>query len=198
MGKLFSRFVLWLYGWKIQPDLPEEVHNCVMLAAPHTSNWDYVIARPAFKLLGINIRYTIKDSFMKFPMNLFFGPLGGIAIDRSPKNPGEKRKSMVEAMIDLFKNNENLTIMVTPEGTRSKRDRWKSGFYYTALGAGVPICLGFLDFEKKIAGVGGVIHPSGNFEEDLIKICAFYKDIPGKRPEKFSIDTRHLEKEEPA
>lgn len=125
---------------------------------------------------------------MRFPFNLVFGPLGGIAIDRSPKKAGEERKSMTEAMVELFEKNKELAVMVTPEGTRSLRTKWKTGFYHVAVGAGVPIALGYLDYKKKEAGVGKIIYPSGDMQKDMREIMIFYKDISGKHPEKFSID----------
>ena len=162
--------------------------RCVMIAAPHTSNWDFVFARAAFYLMDIPVRYTVKNDWMRFPFNLIFGPLGGIGIDRSPKIPGEERRSMTEAMIELFKQNEKLAVMVTPEGTRSLRTKWKTGFYHVAVGAQVPIALGYLDFKNKEAGVGKIILPSGDMQKDMKQIMDFYKNIKGKHPENFSVD----------
>ncbi len=95
---------------------------------------------------------------------------------------------MTESMIELFDFNEELVVMVTPEGTRSLVTKWKTGFYHVAVGAKVPIGLGYLDYKNKIAGVGKVVVPSGHMEKDMREIMAFYKDIQGKYPEKFSID----------
>lgn len=188
MGKWISRFIFWLFGWKIDRSLQADYRRCVMIAAPHTSNWDFIFARAAFFLLDIPVRFTVKQEWVRFPFNYVFNPLGAIAIDRRPKKAGDPRPSMVESMIRLFDNNRSLVVLVTPEGTRSYRDKWKTGFYHVALGAGVPIGLGYLDFKNKVAGVGKMIYPTGDMEKDMREIMAFYKHIPPKHPEKFSVD----------
>ncbi|MCS6819556.1 MAG: 1-acyl-sn-glycerol-3-phosphate acyltransferase [Chitinophagales bacterium] len=159
-----------------------------MVAAPHTSNMDFPLAMLCFFAMGIPVRFTIKKEWMRFPFNLVIGPLGGIAIDRSPRQPGEQRRSMTEAMIDLFHQRKELVVLVTPEGTRSRNEKWKTGFYYVALGAKVPLALGYLDYEKKEAGVGMLFEPTGNIEADMQIIMDFYRDKKGRYPEKFSTD----------
>ena len=188
MGKLISKFIFFIFGWKLDDHLKADFRRCVMIASPHTSNWDFIFARAAFSLLNIPVRFTVKNDWMKFPFNLIMGPLGAIAIDRSPKVPGQPRPSMTEAMIELFKQNKELVVLVTPEGTRSLVTKWKTGFYHVAVGANVPIALGYLDFKNKVAGVGKIVYPSGDMQKDLREIMAFYKPIPPKHPEKFSID----------
>lgn len=188
MGKLISKFVFWIFGWKFKDAVGGGYNRAVMIAAPHTSNWDLVFARAAFYLMDIPVRYTVKKEWMRFPFSLIFGPLGAIAIDRSPKKAGEERKSMTEAMIQLFDGRGDLCVMVTPEGTRSLRTKWKTGFYHVAVGAKVPIGLGYLDYKNKVAGVGKLIYPSGDMQKDMKEIMDFYKPIQGKHPEKFSVD----------
>lgn len=192
MGKLISRFIFWLYGWRIDDGLKgplaKDARRCVMIAAPHTSNWDFIFARATFSLMEIPVRYTVKKEWLRFPVGGIFKSLGAIGIDRSPKKPGEPRPSMTEAMIQLFKENKELAVMVTPEGTRSLRTKWKTGFYHVAVGAGVPIGLGYLDYKNKVAGVGRMLYPSGDMDKDMREIMAFYKDIKGQHPDKFSID----------
>lgn len=188
MGKLLSRIIFFIFGWKIDDHLQADFRRCVMIASPHTSNWDFVFARAAFALMGIPVRFTVKKEWTAFPFNLFMNPLGAIAIDRSPRRPGEQRKSMTEAMIDLFKENDELVVLVTPEGTRKKVTKWKTGFYHVAVGAGVPVALGYLDYKNKIAGVGKIVTPSGDMHKDLKEIMDFYKSIPPKHPDLFAID----------
>lgn len=188
--RFLSSIFMKLMGWKMNLHglNPKSFNRAVMLAAPHTSNWDLPIARAAFFLMGIPVRFTVKKEWMKFPFNLIMKPLGGIAIDRSPKKEGAQRLSMTEAMIELFHQNKELVVLVTPEGTRSYNEKWKTGFYYVAVGAKVPIALGYLDYAKKEAGVGLVFEPSGNIESDMQKIMDFYRNIKGKFPEQFSTD----------
>ncbi len=183
------RFIFWLIykfnGWGIKGQLPPDVKKCVMLASPHTSNYDLVYAIVGLKYLGVKVRFTIKKEWLSFPFGLFMKPLGAIGIDRGPKT--KDRKSMVDAMTELYNDRDELTVLVTPEGTRKKVKKWKSGFYYVALNAKVPIALGYLDYKNKIAGIGPVIYPSGDFEKDLRVIQEFYTTIPSKFPEKFGV-----------
>ena len=180
-----------LMGWKISGGVPEGLKQCVMVAAPHTSNWDALYTRLGLVALGVNARITIKDSYMKFPFGPFVRAMGGIGINRAPKQEGEERPSMVQVMADLFKTHEDLVMLVTPEGTRARQEQWKSGFYHIAITAGVPIALAYMDYQKKETGVAKVIYPSGNFEKDMQEIMAFYASVQAKFPEKFSVDTRY-------
>jgi 1-acyl-sn-glycerol-3-phosphate acyltransferase len=182
---------LKLMGWETDNHWPENLSQCVMIAAPHTSNWDALYARLALKVLGVNVRLTIKDSYMQFPLGPFVRAMGGIGIDRRPKQAGEPRPSMVQVMTDLFKQHPELVMLVTPEGTRARQEQWKTGFYYVAVNAGVPIALAYMDYEQKKAGVGKIIHPTGNFEEDMAEIMDFYAGIQAKFPEDFSVDQRY-------
>lgn len=184
LKKLF-RLIFKLKGWKIKGEFPEEVKKCVMIGAPHTSNMDTILSVAAFDIMGIPLRFTIKKEWLRFPMSIFLKPLGAIGIDRANKHG--KKKSMVEGMVDLFNRHKELVIIVTPEGTRKKVTQWKTGFYFVAQKAKVPIVLGYLDYKNKIAGIGEVIYPTGNIEKDFQKIAAFYKDITPKFPEQFAL-----------
>lgn len=186
--------MFWLAGWKISNPFPGKIQRCVLVSAPHTSNWDFFYAIFAFRLLNIKARFTIKKEWMRFPFNLIMKPLGALSIDRGPKN-SEHRKSTVEAMVDLFKKYDKLTILVTPEGTRSKTEQWRTGFYHAAVGAGVPIALGYLNYKDKVGGIGKIIYPH-HFEQDMREIMAFYKASYPKFPEKFSIDLRYKDIED--
>jgi hypothetical protein len=166
----------------------------VVTAAPHTSNWDAVYSLAAFELLGLPVRFTIKKEWMTFPFNLVLGPLGGLSIDRSPREDGHggrTRPSMVEAMVRLFEETPgDLAMMVTPEGSRSRRSTWKTGFWHVARQAKVPILLGYLDYERREAGLGAVIEPT-DLERDMRTLMAFYAGISGRHPERFELDARY-------
>ncbi|MFW2148054.1 1-acyl-sn-glycerol-3-phosphate acyltransferase [Acinetobacter sp. TY1] len=187
---------LGLIGWKIDNHWDLNIDQCVMIAAPHTSNWDALYARLALKALGVNVRITIKDSYMKLPLGPFVRAMGGIGINRRPKKEGEARSSMVELMSDLFKTHEKLVMLVTPEGTRAKQEKWKTGFYHVAINAGVPIALAYMDYDKKTTGVGKIIYPTGDYEKDMAEIMAFYAQINPKFPELFSVDIRYHSSQE--
>nr|WP_218955967.1 1-acyl-sn-glycerol-3-phosphate acyltransferase [Acinetobacter sp. YH12027] len=180
-----------LLGWQIDNHWDLNIDQCVMIAAPHTSNWDALYARLALKALGVNVRITIKDSYMKFPFGPFVRAMGGIGINRRPKQDGEARQSMVELMADLFKHHPKLVMLVTPEGTRAKQEKWKTGFYHVAMQAGVPIALAYMDYAQKKTGVGKIVYPTGDYEKDMAEIMDFYAQIHAKFPEKFSVDTRY-------
>jgi 1-acyl-sn-glycerol-3-phosphate acyltransferase len=192
MRKFIARILFRISGWTMDENIPAEVQRCVIIAAPHTSNWDLWYARLAFFLMDIPLRFTIKKEWMRFPFGPLTRALGGIGIDRSPKQPGQPRKSMTEAMADLFTKHEVLAVMVTPEGTRSLRTEWKTGFYHVAQMADVPIALGYLDYKRKHAGVGPIIHPSGDIDKDMRTMMDFYRDITPCHPEKFSLDQRYV------
>ncbi|WP_256414539.1 1-acyl-sn-glycerol-3-phosphate acyltransferase [Acinetobacter sp. 5862] len=181
-----------LMGWELDNHWDLNVDQCVMIAAPHTSNWDALYARLALKALGVNVRLTIKDSYMKFPFGPFVRAMGGIGIDRSVKQEGQARPSMVQLMSDLFKTHPKLVMLVTPEGTRAKQEQWKTGFYHVATTAGVPIALAYMDYAKKKTGVGKIIYPTGDYEKDMVEIMSFYAEINAKFPEKFSVDQRYI------
>ena len=121
---------------------------------------------------------------MFFPMNIVLKIFGVIPVDRNNKSGGlSKKNSMVDAMVQLFEEREKLVIMITPEGTRKYAPRWKTGFYHVAKRAGVPIVLGYLDYEKKHAGVGPIVYPGANTDEDMETIKSFYRNVTGKYPE---------------
>ncbi len=173
--------------WQVVNNHPEETQHCVMIGAPHTSNWDFVYAIAAFEYLKIPFRFTIKKEWMKFPFGGIMRSLGAIGIDRTPKNPGEKRKSTVEAMVDLMNAHKRLAIVVTPEGTRKPVKKLKTGFYYVALNAKVPIALGFMDYKRKVAGIEKIIHPSGDIQADFAIIRDYYKTVSARYPEQNSM-----------
>ncbi|SRR5690554_381470 len=176
--KALSQFIFWITGWKVVGKIPKELKKFVMVAAPHTSNWDLLYARAAYYILNINVRYTIKKELFFFPLGVFLRQIGGIAIDRTTK------ENKVDSMSRMFEREDELALLVTPEATRSYAPEWKKGFYYIALAANVPIICGYLDYKKKHAGIGPIIYPSGDYEKDLNKLLKFYRTITPKYPEK--------------
>ena len=186
----FYRFMFWLRGWKVDKNLPPEIKKCVVVAAPHTSNWDYWYMMAAFGIFDLRMRVTMKKEWTRFPFGILTRPLGAVAIDRTPKTPDAPRPSLVEAMVRLFENRDKFIMVVTPEGSRSKQDEWKTGFYHVAVGAKVPICLGYVDYKRKIAGIAKTFYPS-DFEQDMRMMMDFYKTITPYAPHKFALDKRY-------
>lgn len=177
MKRLIAKFVLFISGWKPNYEERLKVPKSVMLAAPHTSNWDIVYALAVYWLEGIDAKFLIKDAYTKGFFGFFFKWLGAIGVDRAKNN------NLVDYSVQLFKTNDQLTLMVPAEGTRRRVEKWKTGFYHIAKNANVPVSFGYLDYKKKIAGVGKVFDLSRNFEQDMQVIEDFYATISAKHPE---------------
>ncbi len=161
--------------------VPRDIPKAVIIMAPHTSNWDFVIGRLAFYWYGIRPRILIKKEAFTPLMGPLLRWLGGIPVHRG------KSQNTVKKVTRQFEQNERFYLLITPEGTRRRVNRWKRGFYFIALEAGVPVFLGFLDYRRKEGGVGMMVVPSGNFEADFRIIEDFYRDKHPLRPEKFNL-----------
>ena len=175
MGKA----ILDAAGWTIDGGAPD-ARKFVLVAAPHTSNWDFLYAIACTSALGLNLRFMAKDSLFRGPQGTLLRALGGIAIDRSKAN------NVVDAMIDAFAHTEELALLVPPEGTRKAGRYWKSGFYHIARGAGVPVALGFLDYPNKRVGIGPLLRVSGDVRADMDRVRGFYADKGAKVPAYFT------------
>jgi len=177
-----------LFGWRVTHFLSDDIKRCVIIVAPHTSNWDFIFGMGTVKIMKLNQRFVIKKEWMRFPFSLLMKSLGAVPIDRNKnKAPGEK-SSTVDAMVDLFSTHDELRLVITPEGTRSKVTKWKTGFYYVAQKANVPIALAFINYETKTCGIDKVLYPTGDYQKDMKQIMDFYKNMKGKNPENFSVD----------
>ena len=192
MWKAIAKLIMKIGGWKVVYPVPEESDRCVMIAAPHTTNWDGFWVLVALLVLDIPFKVAVKDTWTKAPLiGNFMKNRGFLGIDRSRKKEGQPRKSQTEQMADYFATNEKIAMVIAPEGTRKLRHEWKMGFYHVAKMANVPITYGFLDYAKKEAGVGGVVYPTDDVSADMAQIMAYYKNITGKYPEQFSLDQRY-------
>lgn len=177
--------IKWLFiqifkknGWTLKGGLPKDIKKCVLIGAPHTSNWDFIYSRAALYQWNIPLKLLVKDSLFFFPLGPILKSMGAIPVKRDAKT------GMVEAMANQLKASDDLIILLAPEGTRSKVDSFKKGFYHTAKLAGVPIVCGYLDYENKVAAIEKVIYPGEDMEADLQAIYDYYKPIKGKHPEK--------------
>ncbi len=166
-------FTCRLIGWKVLGQKPEQ-KKCVLIAAPHTSNWDFPTMMVIAFVLGLDVHWMGKHTlFPKGPLGAIMRWFGGIAIDR------RKRHNTVEQMAEEYRRRDELLVVITPEGTRSEVDRWKGGFYHIACAANVPIVLGFVDAKTKTTGLGPTFYPTGDYEADLKEIMAFYENMQG-------------------
>lgn len=168
-----AKMSLRLVGWQLVADLPA-TQKFLLVGAPHTSNWDFPIALLMMASLGLKLRWIGKDSLFRGIKGPVMRGLGGIPVKR------DGRKNFVGQIVDLYNSRDEMVITIAPEGTRKYLDHWKTGFYHIALNAKIPIALGFLDYPRKICGVGGYFTPSGNQEDDLKTLREFYADKVGK------------------
>lgn len=186
------KLIFKLAGWRITHYLPAHIKQCVIVVAPHTSNWDFVYGMAALKFMKLPARFAIKKEWIRFPFKRLMLRLGALPIDRGAKQEGADKKGTVDAMAELFEKHPELKLVITPEGTRKKVTKWKTGFYYVALKANVPICLAFIDSKTKTCGIDKILYPSGDFHKDMKIIMEFYQQMTGINPENFSVDLELL------
>ncbi len=179
VGKTMMRWLALIIfrftGWKPAGKRPY-LSKYVIIAAPHTSNWDFFYTICLAFILGIKPSIMMKAGWFRWPMGPFLRWLGAIPVDRSKSN------HVVARSIRAFRAYPRMALVVSPSGTRRKAMYWKTGFYHIAKGANVPIVLGYLDYRRKVGGIGPVVHPSGNMGADMKIIRDFYADISGKYP----------------
>jgi 1-acyl-sn-glycerol-3-phosphate acyltransferase len=178
-----SVLVMKLAGWRVEGALPPQAHKCVLIAAPHTSNWDLPFTLMTAFVLRLHVYWMGKASIFRWPFGPLMRWLGGIAVNR------EASTNLVAASAAALKAADGaVQLIVPPEGTRGKTRQWKTGFYYIALQAQVPILLAYMDYVDKRAGIGPVFQPTGDIERDMAFIKAFYAPIQGKNAAQFSAE----------
>jgi len=170
-----------MLGWKVTANLPD-LQKYIVIAAPHTSNWDFPLGILVAKAINLQPHWMGKHTLFRWPYGWFFRSMGGIPVHR--KRAGQ---NYMQQMADRFERAERMVLALAPEGTRSKTDHWKTGFHSIARAANVPILMGHLDFGKKEVGVGGMFYASDDIEADFEIIRAYYKDKRGKNPENASL-----------
>ena len=171
-----GRTVLKLMGWRIDGQLPK-LDKFVAIGAHHTSNWDFVIFIALKFVLRLNARWFGKHSIFRWPFGGLMRSWGGIAIRR------DRKLNTVEQAIQTFREHDEFILVLSPEGTRKKVERWKMGFYHIALGAGVPIVLGALDYQNRRVVIGPTFQPTGDEQADLAAMLAFFRPYVPKKPE---------------
>ena len=174
-----SSFLLKLLGWKLQGDLPT-VNKAIVIFAPHTSNWDFVLMFLVRYARGMDVSFLGKHTIFRWPFGYFLRAMGGIPLVRHASHQA------IREVLELFKQRDKLLLALSPEGTRRHLDHWKLGFYTLALKTGVPLVMTYLDKPTKVLGIGPLVHLSGNLEEDFAVFRAFYGDKRGIRPNQAS------------
>lgn len=167
--------IVKLFGWKF--DLPpaddwKRLHHCVLIEAPHTSIYDFLLGAACVWRLGLNGRFFIKKEFFVFPLRHFLHWSGALPIDR-----GNPNNNMVGNAVKALADNDDISFIITPEGTRKPVKRFKRGFYEIAVQANVPIAVTYINYKSRHMGVGPLIVPSGNFDDDMIRILAIYDNV---------------------
>ncbi|MDE5745693.1 MAG: lysophospholipid acyltransferase family protein [Paramuribaculum sp.] len=176
-----SRLLLRIAGWKVNITVPD-YPKCIICVAPHTSNWDFILGKLAYASVGRKAGFLMKESWFFFPLGCIFRALGGIPV------PRKKGSSLVDTIIEKYNSSESMSLAITPEGTRSRTDKWRSGFLYIAYGAKIPIVLGAIDYSAKDIIIERTFIPTGDAEADMKAIKDYYRPFKGRYPDKFSAE----------
>jgi len=184
MKKIVGSLCLWLFGWKLELLCdPKNLDRCILVEAPHTSNWDYILGIMVYWKLGKRMKVIIKDTHTKAFYGGILKSMGAVGVDRSQRN------DLVHFVAKEFEKN-NFSLIITPEGTRSYVKKWKLGFYHMALQAKVPIVLASGDYKRRLVRIGHIIPYedliSRSLEDILNEIENFFKDVTAKYPEKYN------------
>lgn len=181
--KFIGRLLLRLGGWTMYADVTPQMHNAVIIEAPHTSMWDFVWGRAGLWMLGIKCHFLIKKELFFFPLGIILRGLGAVPVDR-----GNDGKKFFDDIIERLKNDSNFSLVLTPEGTRKLSKHWKKGYYFISSQANRPIYMAWLNYENKTCGLNSTpIIPSGDYAKDFSIIENFYKDKVAKHPEQFNL-----------
>jgi 1-acyl-sn-glycerol-3-phosphate acyltransferase len=172
-----ARFIMRLTGWHIEGRLPD-LPKFVLIGAPHTSNWDFVLFLGVVFTLRVNVHFMGKVELFRSPIGWFFRYCGGIPVDR------KKSTGLVDQMVKAINQSKEFILTITPEGTRHQVVEWKRGFYHIAKEAGIPIVLGIVDGRHKTVHLGQVFHPTENIEADMKTIQGYFTGVAGIKPRK--------------
>ncbi len=180
LSKLLRRLIYWYYrrnGWTSFGEVPK-VRKFVLVAAPHTSNWDFVFFIGLTEDLGIMPHFMAKNSLFRWPFRRFMFDMGGVSVDRS------SNQNYVQQMTQEFDCRDEFMLTIAPEGSRDNDSKWKTGFYQIALAAKVPFVIGMMDYGKKSGGLGPAIMPTGDYEADMAEVIKLYRAVVPKHPER--------------
>jgi 1-acyl-sn-glycerol-3-phosphate acyltransferase len=178
MLRWIAKAFLALTGWRAEGERPV-ARRCVVIAAPHTSNWDLAFLLAFAAVFRVKLRFMAKHTLFRGPMGAAMRAVGGVPVRR------DRRGDMVEQMAQLLNESREMALTIPPEGTRGYVAHWKSGFYHIARRAEVPIVLSYLDYARRRGGFGPAILPTGDIGQDMDEIRAFYSDKRGLHPDLF-------------
>ncbi len=176
MLRTLSKVIMWIIGWKVTGAFPSDLKKSMVVVIPHTSNWDFPLGIMSRAIIKTRVVYLMKDSMFKPPFGWFFRWMDGMPVIRS------KSTNFVDAIVEMYNKEEELHIQIAPEGTRKWVKDLKTGFYYIALGAKIPLLLVKFDYGEKVVDFGKVFYPTGDKEADFKVIKEYFRDVKGKNP----------------
>ena len=186
--RFFCRMILWAWGFEMDFRVPQAAEKCVMVFAPHTSMWDFVVGKLTLTAMGLKPKFMIRKESFWFPFSLLLKSLGGIPVDR--KRP----TSLPAVMANEIKKRKKIALIIAPEGTRKYTKHWKKGFYFIAQYAQVPVCMCYIDWQKKTGGIfSDAITPHlDGYAKDLAFIQNHYCGMKGKHPGQSNLEFEEM------
>ena len=175
-----GRFMMGIRGWHVEGGIPD-IPKMILIVAPHTSNWDFLTGLWVKLAMHMGARFVGKHTLFRWPMGVFMRFLGGVPVDRSAA------ANFVDETARVLCDAERMTLVIAPEGTRRRTDRFKSGFYRIAMATGVPIVLAGFDYPRKVVFFGPPIHPTGDYEKDLAEIQSHFNASMALKPENYGV-----------
>jgi 1-acyl-sn-glycerol-3-phosphate acyltransferase len=175
-----GRFMMGIRGWRVEGTIPD-VPRMVLIVAPHTSNWDFLTGLWVKLAMRMGARFVGKHTLFRGPLGVFMRWLGGVPVDRSAA------AGFAEETVRILKESEHMTLVIAPEGTRKRTDRWKSGFHRIAVAAGVPILPAAFDYPRKVVVFGPLFHPTGDYEKDRAALQSRYRAEMALKPENYGV-----------
>jgi len=175
MLRWFLKLIYYWIGWKIRGHYTNQ--KCIIIVAPHTSNWDFVLGAVVRSIIRMNANFLGKKELFKFPLGNYLRYIGGHPVDRTTSH------NMVDSIVDIYNKEDHFALAIAPEGTRKYVPKWKTGFYHIAKKAQVPIVMVGFDYELKIVEFREPFYPSDNMEKDMEEIMSYFRGFTGKHPE---------------
>ncbi|MBN2638809.1 MAG: 1-acyl-sn-glycerol-3-phosphate acyltransferase [Bacteroidales bacterium] len=182
MYKIAHLILVRMLGWKITSSVSSPIDKSVIIVAPHTSLWDFVIGRLAFWVMKQDVKFMINGKYFFWPLGALLKALGGVPVKY------DRTTGLLMQINQMYQRNDTFNLVITPEGTRALAVKWKKGFYQIATTAEVPVYMAFIDYKEKRGGIGPKLDPSGDYEKDLHLLEKFYGNFHAKHPEKYNLN----------
>lgn len=176
-----SRWILKIAGWRLNITVPD-YPKCIICVAPHTSNWDFILGKLAYNALGRKASFLMKEQWFFFPLGIIFKAMGGIPV------PKKRGSDLTAEIVGMMNRSERLAIAITPEGTRSRTDKWRRGFLFIANEARIPILLGVIDYGEKLIKINDTFTTTGDVDSDMRHIKDYYRGAVALHPQNFTTD----------